>query len=107
MHPDTPVLDLISCVTRLFWEGTLATCWAVDHIYGPEPPTPADLKREAEHDELRLAFPLIDREGTIALHAKPPPDAEASTVGHPPVSASNPLRAEVPAPRVHRVSSPS
>jgi hypothetical protein len=54
-HPKTLVLDLISCVPRLFSEAvdrvdyavTLARCWAVDRIYGPEPPTPADLKREA------------------------------------------------------------
>jgi hypothetical protein len=71
MHPNTLVLDLISCVTRLFWEAvdhvdyavSLAGCWAVDRIYGPEAPTPADLKRQAEHEELREAFPMIGLAG--------------------------------------------
>jgi hypothetical protein len=28
-----------------------------DRIYGPEPPTPADEKREADHERLLMAFP--------------------------------------------------
>jgi hypothetical protein len=43
-------------LARLFWEAldrvdyavTDVKCWAVDRIYGPEPPTPADKQREAE-----------------------------------------------------------
>jgi hypothetical protein len=30
-----------------------------DRLYGPEPPTPADLKREADHDRLVRVFPVI------------------------------------------------
>jgi hypothetical protein len=28
-----------------------------DRIFGPEPPTPADLKRQADHERLVRAFP--------------------------------------------------
>jgi hypothetical protein len=45
--------------------------WAVDRIYGPEPPTPAALKREAEHEELREAFPMIGVAGTIEVDKEP------------------------------------
>ena len=80
---------MISCVTRLFWEAvdrvdyavTLARCWAVDGIYGPEPPTPADLKREAEHDELREAFPMIGLAGTIEVDKEPRTHAEPGAIG--------------------------
>jgi hypothetical protein len=34
-------------------------------IYGPEPPTPADLKREAEHQRLHEAFPSADIDKTM------------------------------------------
>jgi hypothetical protein len=101
------VLDLISCVTRLFWEAvdrvdyavTLARCWAVDQIYGPEPPTPADLKREAEHEELREAFPMIDLAETIEVDGKPRAHVEPGAVG--PAQVSDPAlpRSEVPADR--------
>jgi hypothetical protein len=30
-----------------------------DRIYGPEPPTPADLKREADHEKLVRVFPVV------------------------------------------------
>jgi hypothetical protein len=68
------VLELTSRLARLFWEAldrvnyavTLARCWAVDRIYGPEPPTPADKQREAEHKKLGEAFPMIGLNGTIA-----------------------------------------
>jgi hypothetical protein len=70
----------MSPVTRLFWEAldrvdyavTLARCWAVDLIYGPEPPTPADRQREAEHERLQKAFPVVDFDETArrgASHA--------------------------------------
>jgi hypothetical protein len=80
---------LISCVTRLFWEAvdrvdyavTLARCWAVDRIYGPEPPSPADLKREAEHDELREAFPMIDLAGMIEVDREPRTHMESGAIG--------------------------
>jgi hypothetical protein len=45
----------------------LRGCWAVDLIYGPEPPTAADKQPEAEHRRLRTAFPFIDLDGTIAV----------------------------------------
>ncbi len=32
----------------------------LDWISGPEPPTPADRQREAEHEQLHRAFPKID-----------------------------------------------
>jgi hypothetical protein len=29
-----------------------------DRIYGPEPPTPTDIQREADHERLVRAFPM-------------------------------------------------
>ena len=57
-----PVLEAIR---RLSWRAFDRVCyWIVlirlsifDRIYGPEPPTPADLKREADHERLVSAFP--------------------------------------------------
>lgn len=43
---------------------TLARLWLFDVIHGPEPMTPADERREAEHARLRKAFPKIDTDGT-------------------------------------------
>ena len=33
--------------------------YSYDRIYGPEPPTPADLKREADHEKLVGVFPVV------------------------------------------------
>jgi hypothetical protein len=30
----------------------------LDRIFGPEPPTPADLQREADHEQLVRALPV-------------------------------------------------
>ena len=72
-------------LARLFWEAldgidyavTLARCWVVDLLYGPEPPTIADKQREAEHERLREASPVIDLEGTIPVDGNPHVEAEA------------------------------
>jgi hypothetical protein len=58
-----PVLEAIR---RLSWRALDRVCyWTVvirlsirDRIYGPEPPTPADLEREADHERLVRAFPV-------------------------------------------------
>jgi hypothetical protein len=50
---------MCSRLARLFWNAldrvdyvvTFARCWAAELIYGPEPPTPADEKREADHED--------------------------------------------------------
>jgi hypothetical protein len=107
VHPNTLVLDLISCVTRLFWEAVdrvdyalrLARCWVVDLICGPEPPTPADTQREAEHERLREAFPMIGLDGTIAVDDKLRTHVEAGVVGAGEVSDPTETRPEVPADR--------
>jgi hypothetical protein len=65
----------MSRLARLFWEAldrvdyavTLARCWAVDLIYGPEPPTLADRQREADYERLQKAFPVIDLDGRITV----------------------------------------
>ena len=95
------MLELISRLARLFWEAldrvdyaiTLARCWAVDRICGPEPPTSADRQREADHERLRKAFPVADVDGTTAAgkerHAlcepplPPPKPHSASCAGEP------------------------
>ena len=56
---------VLETVRRLWWRTFDRVCyWIVlirlsifDRIYGPEPPTPADLKREADHERLVSAFP--------------------------------------------------
>ena len=66
---------MCSRLTRLFWVALdrldyaviVAKCWLVDLIYGPEPPTHADEKREANHERLRDAFPGIDLDGTTVI----------------------------------------
>ena len=62
-------------LARLFWEAldrvayalTFARLWLFDVIHGPELPTPADEKREADHERLRKAFPCIDLDETITI----------------------------------------
>ena len=52
-------------VHRLWWRVFDRICCRIvlmrmsifDRIYGPEPPTPADLKRETDHERLVRAFP--------------------------------------------------
>jgi hypothetical protein len=52
---------------RLWWRVFDRVCYCMefirlsihDRIFGPEPPTPADLKREADHERLVRAFPLL------------------------------------------------
>ncbi len=66
---------MCSRLARLFWEAldradyavTLARCWLVDLIYGPEPPTPADEKRGADREQLQKAFPGVDFDGTTLI----------------------------------------
>ena len=58
-----------------------ARLWSFDVIYGPEPPIPADLKREAEHQRLHDAFPSADIDKTMTTideerSAQPDPTAE-------------------------------
>jgi hypothetical protein len=106
VHPNTLVLDLISCVTRLFWEAldradyavTYVKCWAVDLIYGPEPPTPADRQRKAEHERLREAFPMIGLAGAIE-DEEPRTHVEPGTIGAAQVFDPALPRSEVPADR--------
>ena len=55
--------------------------WSFDVIYGPEPPIPADFKREAEHQRLHDAFPSADIDKTMTTideerSAQPDPTAE-------------------------------
>jgi hypothetical protein len=107
VHPNTLVLDLISCVTRLFWEAldradyavTYVKCWAVDRIYGPEPKTAADEQREVEHEKLREAFPMIDLAGTIPVERKLQTDVEPGAIGAAQVSNPTEPRPAVPADR--------
>jgi hypothetical protein len=70
---------------------------AVDRIYGPEPPTSADKQREAEHEELREAFPVIGLDGTIAVDDELRTLVEAGAIGQ--VSDPTETRLEVPADR--------
>jgi hypothetical protein len=101
------VLELTSRLARLFWEAldrieyalTLARCWAVDRIYGPEPATAADKQREAEYEKLRETFPMIGLDRTIAVTGELQKHVGAESIG--PAQVSNPTepRPEVPADR--------
>ena len=58
-------------LARLFWRILDGVDYAIisvrlrilDWIYGPEPLTPADRQREAEHERLQRAFPEVDIDG--------------------------------------------
>jgi hypothetical protein len=60
---DNPVLETIR---RFWWQALDRVCYCLvlirlsvhDRIYGPEPPTAADLKREGAHERLIRAFPM-------------------------------------------------
>ena len=55
-------------IRRLWWRAFDRVCyWIVlirfsirDRIYGPEPPTRADLIRGCDHERLVRAFPVVD-----------------------------------------------
>jgi hypothetical protein len=70
-----------------------------DLIYGPEPPTSADKQREAEHEELREAFPIIDLAGTIEVDKEPRTHVEPGAIGVGKVFDPALPRSEVPADR--------
>jgi hypothetical protein len=101
------MLELTNRPARLFWKAldridyavTLVRCWVVDSIYGPEPATPADLKREAEHERLREAFPVIGLAGTIEAGGEQRTHTEIEAIGAGEVSDPTETRLEVPADR--------
>ena len=59
---------LLEAIRRLWWRAFDSVCdWTVlarlsihDRIYGPEPPTRADLICEYDHERLVRAFPVVD-----------------------------------------------
>ena len=61
---DNPVLE---AMRRLWWQALDRVCGFFvllrlsirDCIYGPDPPTAADLEREADHERLVRAFPVV------------------------------------------------
>jgi hypothetical protein len=56
---------LLETVRRSWWRAFDPVCgffvlirlWIFDRMHGPEPPKPADLEREADHERLVRAFP--------------------------------------------------
>jgi len=83
---DNPVLE---AARRLWWRAIDRVCGffvlirlsILDRIWGPEPPTPADLEREADHERLVGTFPMtgetieprerragLNRDGQIGSH---------------------------------------
>jgi hypothetical protein len=100
-------LELTSRLARLLWEVldridyavALARCWAVDRIYGPEPPTSADKQREAKHGRLREAFTVIDLAGTIEVDGESRTYVEPGAIGPARVSEVVSTRPEVPTDR--------
>jgi hypothetical protein len=99
------VLELISRLALLFWEAldrvdyavTLARCWAVDLIYGPEPPTLADRQREADYERLRTAFPEINFDRTITVDGERRAQAEETPIAPPTASGGVRHRPAAPA----------
>jgi hypothetical protein len=57
----------LEAIHRLWWRAFDRVCYCMvfnrlsvhDRIFGPEPPTPADLKREADHERLVRVFPVV------------------------------------------------
>jgi hypothetical protein len=95
------VLELTRRLAHLFWEAldrvdyavTLGRYWLIDRICGPEPSTPADKQREAKHEKLKRAFPMIGLDGTVA------DDAETSGIVPGQVSNVTSPKPEVPTDR--------
>jgi hypothetical protein len=60
---------VLEAIRRFWWRAfdrvcncmTLIRLSIFDRICGPEPPTPADLKREADHERLVGAFPVAGK----------------------------------------------
>lgn len=85
------MLELITRFARVFWRAldcinyavALARGWVVDLICGPEPPTPADEQREADHEHLRKAFPGVDFDGAMAVHKERQAQAETTPITSP------------------------
>jgi hypothetical protein len=84
---------------RVDYAVTLARCWVVDLIHGPEPPTLADMQREAEHEKLKRAFPMIGLDGTVADDKEPQTHVETSGIVPAQVSSVTAPKPEVPADR--------
>jgi hypothetical protein len=59
---------VVEAIRRLWWRAFDRVCYwivlmrlSIHHrIYGPEPPTRADLIREGDHEPLVRAFPVVD-----------------------------------------------
>jgi hypothetical protein len=57
----------LEAIRRLWWRAIDRVCGffvllrlsIFDRIYGPEPPTPADLQRDADHERSVRAFPTM------------------------------------------------
>jgi hypothetical protein len=57
----------LEAIRRLWWRAFDSVCYCMifirlsvhDRIFGPEPPRPADLKREANHERLVRVFPVV------------------------------------------------
>jgi hypothetical protein len=60
--------DVLEAIRRLWWRAFDRICYwivlmrlSIHHrIYGPEPPTRADLIREGDHERLIRAFTVVD-----------------------------------------------
>jgi hypothetical protein len=59
----------LGAIRRLWWRAFDRLCYCIvlkrlsihDRIFGPVPPTAADLKREADHERLVRAFPMAGK----------------------------------------------
>jgi hypothetical protein len=56
----------LEAIRRVWWRAFDRVCYCIvslrlsihDRMFGPEPPTPADLKRKADHERLVRVFPV-------------------------------------------------
>lgn len=66
---DRPLVHFFWRADALDYRVTQARLWVVDAVCGPEQTTPADQKREADHEQLRRAFPQIgvDTDGSGSI----------------------------------------
>jgi hypothetical protein len=64
VEQDMPYHNLFSrTLDHLDYLITYARLRVLDWVCGPEPLTPADKRREREHDRLRKSFPKVDIDG--------------------------------------------
>jgi hypothetical protein len=98
---------MCSRFARLFWVALdrlayavgVTRCRVVNLIYGPEPPTPADEKRDTDRKQLQKAFSSIDFDGVVITDEEQDPQTRANVTTSIKASGAAPPRSAASAHR--------